>query len=401
MIRKAAITMAMPLPRMRPRRNNRQETETMRNRISNQLVRRALCSVALSMALACSVVAQEVQADLVPVVKKALGRSNILPGELRAWQAVDVFARVSGFVEEVAVDRGSNVGAGQVLARMSAPELEARRAEAQARIPAVEAQRLEAEARLAALESTYARLLEAAKTPGVVAENEVVLAGKAVESARAQVESTKRSVAAMESSVSAIRALEEFLVVKAPFAGVITERMAHPGTLAGADGAAGKPLFRLEQVQRLRLVVAVPEAYAKTVRGGARLSFTVSAFPGRTFQGVVTRSAYSVDRDTRTMPVELDVANPARDLAPGMYAEVSWPLSRGGESLFVPPSAVKSTTERTFVVRVRNGKAEWVNVKRGVLDGDVLEVMGDLQAGDLVLKRGTDEIQPGAAVRGR
>jgi hypothetical protein len=62
---------------------------------------------------------------------------------------------------------------------------------------------------------------------------------------------------------------------------------------------------------------------------------------------------------------------------------------------------VKSTTERTFVVRVRNGKAEWVNVKRGVLDGDVLEVMGDLQAGDLVLKRGTDEIQPGAAVRGR
>lgn len=373
----------------------------MRNRISNQLVRRALCSAALSMALACSVVAQEVQVDLVPVVKKALGRSNILPGELRAWQGVDVFARVSGFVEEVAVDRGSNVSAGQVLARMSAPELEARRAEAQARIPAVEAQRLEAEARLAALENTYTRLLEAAKTPGVVAENEVVLAGKAVDSAKAQVESAKRSVAAMESSVAAIRAVEEFLVLKAPFAGVITERMAHPGTLAGADGAAGKPLFRLEQVQRLRLVVAVPETYAKTVRNGARLSFTVSAFPGRSFQGVVARSASSVDRDTRTMPVELDVANPARDLAPGMYAEVSWPLSRGGESLFVPPSAVKSTTERTFVVRVRNGKAEWVNVKRGVLDGDVLEVMGDLQAGDLVLKRGTDEIQPGAAVRGR
>lgn len=373
----------------------------MRNRISNKIVRRALRSAALSMALACSVVAQEVQADLVPVVKKALGRSNVLPGELRAWQAVDVYARVSGFVEEVAVDRGSSVSAGQVLARMSAPELEARRAEAQSRIPAVEAQRLEAEARLAALDSTYARLLEASKTAGVVAENEVILAGKAVDSAKAQVESAKRSVAAMEASVAAIRALEEFLVVKAPFAGIITERMAHPGTLAGADGAAGKPLFRLEQVQRLRLVAAVPEAYARSVRNGARLAFTVSAFPGRTFQAVVTRPAYSVDRETRTMPVELDVANTSRDLAPGMYAEVSWPLSRGGESLFVPPAAVKYTTERSFVVRIRNGKAEWVDVKRGVLDGDLLEVMGELQAGDMVLKRGTDEIRPGTAVRAR
>lgn len=362
---------------------------------------RVLGSAFLFLALACPGWTQEVQADLVPVVKRLLGRSNVLPGELKAWQGVDVYARVSGFVEEVSVDRGASVSAGQVLARMSAPELEARRAEAQARIPAAEAQRLDAEARLAALESTYARLREVAKTPGVVAENEVVLAGKAVDSAKAQVESAKRSVAAMEASVAAIHALEEFLVVRAPFAGVITERMAHPGTLAGAEGAAGKPLFRLEQIQRLRLVVAVPEAYARSIRMGARLRFAVSAFPGKTFEGVVARPAYSLDQETRTMPVELDVANASRDLAPGMYAEVSWPLSRGGDSLFVPPTAVKSTTERTFVVRVRNGKAEWVNVKRGVLDGDLLEVMGDLQEGDLVLKRGTDEIRPGSAVRGR
>ena len=345
--------------------------------------------------------AQEVRAELTPVVRKALERSNTLPGELRAWQEVDIYARVSGFVEEVPVDRGSAVSEGQVLARMSAPELEARRAEAQSRIPAAKAKQLEAEAHLAALESTYARLREAAKTPGVVAENEVVLAGKSIDSARAQVDAAKMAVASMESSVAAIGALEEFLVVKAPFAGIITARMAHPGTLAGPEGAPGRPLFRLEQVQRLRLVAAVPEASAKSIRVGAKLSFTVDAFPGRSFTGVVARPAYSVNRETRTMPVELDVANASKELTPGMYAEVTWPLSRGGESLFVPPSAVKSTTERTFVVRVRDGKAEWVNVRRGALDGDLLEVMGNLAAGDMVLKRGTDEVRPGTVVRSR
>lgn len=366
-------------------------------RVSGQAIRIAIAVAAV----AIGTTAQEVQADLVPVVRKSLSRSNSFPGELRAFQEVEIFARVNGFVEEVLVDRGSSVSAGQVLARMSAPDLLARRAEAQARIPAAEAQRAEAEARLSALESTYSRLQEAAKTPGVVAANEVVLAGKSVESARAQVEAARKSVAAMESSVAAVQALEDFLVVRAPFAGVISERMAHPGTLAGPEGAAGKALFRLEQIQRLRLVVAVPEAYTKTIRQGSRLSFTVAAFPGRTFQGMVARSASSVDRETRTMPVELDVANASRDLVPGMYAEIAWPLSRGGESLFLPPSAVKSTTERTFVVRVRDGKAEWISVKRGSLDGDLLEIFGDLQAGDMVLKRGTDEIRPGTPVRGR
>ncbi len=373
----------------------------MRKLFDNVNKPRVWAAALAMLAMAISASAQELRAELTPVVRKALERSNVLPGELRAWQEVDIYARVSGFVEEVPVDRGSAVSAGQVLARMSAPELEARRAEAQSRIPAAEAKQVEAEAHLAALESTYARLREAANTPGVVADNEVVLAGKSIDSARAQVDAAKKAVASMEASVAAIGALEEFLVVKAPFAGMITARMAHPGTLAGSEGAAGRPLFRLEQVQRLRLVVAVPEAHARSVRAGATLRFTVAAFPGRAFTGVVARPAFSIDRDTRTMPVELDVANASKELTPGMYAEVSWPLSRGGESLFVPPGAVKSTTERTFVVRVRNGKAEWVNVKRGALDGELMEVMGDLAPGDLVLKRGTDEVRPGTAVRAR
>ncbi|MCU0226553.1 MAG: efflux RND transporter periplasmic adaptor subunit [Bryobacterales bacterium] len=345
--------------------------------------------------------AQEISADLIAVEQRAPGRKNMLPGELRAFQQVDVYARTNGFVQEVMVDRGSVVQAGQILARMSAPDLIARRLEAEARIPAAEAQRAEAEARLAAAQSTFSRLQEAAKTPGVVAENDVILAGKAVDSTRAQSEAMAKAVDAMRASVEAIRALEEFLLVKAPFAGVVTERMAHPGALAGPEGAGGAPLFHLRETHRLRLVAAVPEAMLRSVRTGAKLSFTVASHPGQHFTGTVARPAYAVDPQTRTMPVELDVANASRQLAPGMYAEVEWPVARDGNSLFVPPSAVKSTTQSTFVVRVANGKAEWVPVKRGALDGDMLEVMGNLSPGDMVLKRATDEVRPGTPVKAR
>jgi multidrug efflux pump subunit AcrA (membrane-fusion protein) len=98
------------------------------------------------------------------------------------------------------------------------------------------------------------------------------------------------------------------------------------------------------------------------------------------------------------MLVELDVNNPKQLLAPGMFAEVQWPVSRAQASLFVPRTAVVRTSERQFVVRVRNGVAEWVDVRRGELNGDVIEVFGDLREGDIVIRRGNDEIRPGTKI---
>jgi hypothetical protein len=98
------------------------------------------------------------------------------------------------------------------------------------------------------------------------------------------------------------------------------------------------------------------------------------------------------------MLVELDVNNPKQTLAPGMFAEVQWPISRSQASLFVPRTAVVRTSERQFVVRVRNGVAEWVDVRRGEVNGDVIEVFGDLREGDVVVRRGNDEIRPGAKI---
>jgi hypothetical protein len=102
-----------------------------------------------------------------------------------------------------------------------------------------------------------------------------------------------------------------------------------------------------------------------------------------------------MDAKTRSMPVELDVANPGGRLAAGMYPAVKWPTHGNRKALLVPPTSIVTTSERMFVVRVIDGVAEWVDVKRGPSQGDVVEVIGPLADGDTVLRRGTDEIRPG------
>ena len=128
------------------------------------------------------------------------------------------------------------------------------------------------------------------------------------------------------------------------------------------------------------------------------MNFRVSAFPDQIFQGVIARSAHSLDIKTRSMLVELDVTNPRLMLAPGMFAEVQWPVSRSQTSLFVPTLAVVRTSERQLVIRLRNGVAEWVDVRRGEVNGDIIEVFGGLREGDIVVRRGNDEIRPGTHI---
>ncbi len=338
--------------------------------------------------------------EVVPVVSSTVERKLRLPGELLPYLKVDLHARVTGFVENVEADRGSVVHKGQLLVRLVAPEMVAQIAEAQARFQAVESQRAEAEARLVAAQSTFERLRAASSTPGAVAGNELVLAEKTVEAARALGKALESSSAAAQASVRALREIEGFLNVAAPFDGVITARFAHPGALVGpAAGAANGPLLTLEQNSRLRLVVAVPETDASSIPLGARVSFLLPAHPGQTFTGVVARSANSMDAKTRTMPVELDVSNSKGLLAPGMYPEVQWPARRSRPSLLVPPTAIVTTTERSFVIRVRDGRAEWVDVARGIPSGALVEVYGSLHAGDTILRRASDEVRHGALIR--
>lgn len=360
------------------------------------------------------------------VILKELNREIRLPGELLAYQDVAMYSKVPGFVEWIGVDRGSIVKSGQVLVRMSAPELQAQgseaaakaraarsqRLEAESRVQSVVAQRLEAEARLASSEATYKRLKAASATAGVVAGNDLEVAQRTMEAdrarlrlweenekaARTQVQSLQDGEAAAADAARSVEAIGSYLHVTAPFAGVITDRNVHKGSFTGPSGGpASAPMLRIQQVSRLRLVVSVPETDVGGIFLRAGVSFGVRAFPGQKFIGVVRRVGHSLDARTRTMPVELDVDNPGR-LAPGMFAEVSWPVRRPRPSLFVPGSSVATTTERTFVVRIQAGMTEWVDVKRGATMGELVEVFGNLAEGDQVAVRGTDELREGTRV---
>ncbi|HYX31177.1 MAG TPA: efflux RND transporter periplasmic adaptor subunit [Pyrinomonadaceae bacterium] len=361
------------------------------------------------------------------VVSQTVNKELHLPGELRAFQDVAIYPKVQSFVESINIDRGSVVRRGQLLVRMSAPELASHTSEAEARVSAaqqqrfemesrvqsVREQRAEAEAKLVADEGTYKRLKAASATPGVVAENDVDVARGVVEgdrariralednekAARAVVQSQIQNERATRAAANSVRDIESYLRITAPFAGVVTERNVDKGSLAGpSTGPSSMPMLRLQEISRLRLVVSVPEADVSGVAAGSRINFTVPAFPGEKFFGVVQRISHTLDEKTRTMPVELDVINDSARLAPGMFPEVIWPTTRPQPSLFVPASAIATTTERTFVIRIRNGTTDWVDVKRGVSMGDLVEVFGDLQENDVVAARGTDELRAGISV---
>jgi RND family efflux transporter MFP subunit len=192
------------------------------------------------------------------------------------------------------------------------------------------------------------------------------------------------------------------LTVTAPFDGTITERNVHPGALVGPQTGTGtQPMLRIELVQHLRLTVPVPEALAGAIAEGATAEFSVKAFPGVKFTGVTKRISHSVDTRTRSMAVELDVDNTDGRLAPGMFADVVWPVKRSVPSLFVPPGSIVQSTERTFVARVRDGVIEQVSVQRGSSQGDLVEVFGSLKEGDTIARRGSDELRNGLHIETR
>jgi len=334
---------------------------------------------------------------LTRVISKPVSRNVDLPGEIWPYLSVSLHAKVPGYVERVLVDRGSVVKQGDLLVELSAPELKARIAEASYKMQSARADQIQAEAQLAAARSTYERLKKASETPGAIAGNELIQADQQVQAAQALVSSRQQAVRAAESALQGQKDLEAYLKIAAPFDGVVTERLVHPGALVGP--AADLALLIVQQVSRLRLVVPVPEEDVSGVMPGAAVSFHAPAYPERAFSGTVARIAHALDQKTRTMAVELDVVNRDGALAPGMYPNVHWPVRSQRPALLVPKTSVVTTTERTFVIRSRNGRAEWVNVKKGAPDGDLVEVSGNLQVGDLVVQRATDEIPEGSKLK--
>ncbi|MEO8126398.1 MAG: efflux RND transporter periplasmic adaptor subunit [Bryobacteraceae bacterium] len=335
--------------------------------------------------------------ELVSVAAKPTSRFIELNGEFQPFLSTAVHARVAGYVERVLVDRGSRVKKGDLLAELSAPEMQARITEASSKVQGAEADRLQAEAQVAAVRSTYERLKKAAQTPGAIAENELVQVQRQLEAGEALVRSRVELSRSAAAGVHALQEMQSYLRITAPFDGVVTDRFVHPGALVGPG--SDTQLLVLQQISKLRLVVAVPEETSGIISKGAIVTFRVPAFPDQTFTGTVARSSHTLDPKSRTMAVELDVRNDRGLLAPGMYPTVKWPVHKSGLALTVPRTSVVTTTERTFVIRQRDGRAEWVDVKREAVEGDLLEVTGNLHDGDKIVRRATDEIRQGSPLK--
>lgn len=363
-----------------------------------------------------------ISVPVVPVVKKTLFREDQLPGEIDAYQDVLIYPKVPGFVKELKVDRGSIVKKGDLMVTMYAPEFLAKRHEAVAKVSMAKAalaaeesklQDLKAElqkkkANLLADESTYQRVYSASLVPGVIADNDVVQWAQTVQVDRQDVNAVTKRVNAKDHEVSMrkeevdamVKAFESFadiasyLEIFAPFDGYVTERKLHVGSFVGPDGSgAYPPICRLKQLDLLRIICPVPEDLVSGVIIGSQVEFTVSTFPGKRFKGTVARISNSLDKDTRTMPVELNYLNPDFKIVPGMFTKVYWPSRRPQESMFVPVSSVVSTPLNTFVCRIDGDRVDWVNVKKGQIMGNLVEVFGELKVGDKVAEQGSEEME--------
>jgi RND family efflux transporter MFP subunit len=198
-------------------------------------------------------------------------------------------------------------------------------------------------------------------------------------------------LASAKSNANSFSQLQDYLIIRAAFDGVITQRNIDLGSLVGKGQA---PMFVLENISKLRLRVAIPETYTTALPDTSVISFHVSAQPSEKYAAVLARKSNQIDAKTRTELWEFEVNNAKGDLKSGMFGNANFNLKRGTSSFVVPYSSLVTNQERNFVIRVRDGKTEWVDVKNGISLKDQIEIFGGLSEGDQIIKRSNDEIKP-------
>jgi membrane fusion protein (multidrug efflux system) len=324
------------------------------------------------------------QYQLAKVEKAAVAEVVKLPAQLAAFEEVNIFPKVNGYVKTVLVDIGSQVNKGQVLMVLEAPELEQAVVQAKERwARAISDYSID--------RANYDRLKEAAATPGAISPLDL-------ETAKGKMEADSALGNAEKANWQMQTTMRAYLTVTAPFSGIITQRNVHPGALVSAE-AKDKPMLELKQVSHLRLQVDVPEGLAANLKDKDSLSFFLSAFPGKKFNGLVSRRSMNINQAYRSERIELDVYNRDATLAPGMYADVVLNAKGDPEAFAVPKSAVVTSTERKYVILIQEGKAHQVDVSTGNETASMVEVYGNLHVGDEVIVNPTDEIREGSVAR--
>ncbi len=350
------------------------------------------------------------------VVRKSLGRQLTLSSELVPFQEIDVYAKESGYVKKLSVDYGTRVKAGQVMATLEIPELQAQLQEDEAEIKNATNQVSRAQhelgrdqAQFNALHLQYTRLNEVFKSqPGIVAQQEVddaqgkdLAASSQVDAGQAELEATESQLSAAKAKLVHDQSLYDYSKITAPFTGVVTQRYANLGTLVQAgtgSSTQAMPIVQLSEDDLFRLVIPVPESYVQYIHIGDAVSVRVPSL-NRIFPGKVARFSVDVREDTRTMHTEVDVKNPDRVLLPGLYAEADLSLDRKKDVPTVPVQALNHEREKSTVFVVnRDGKLEDRTVELGLQTASDAEIAYGVREGEMVVVSDRSGLKAGEKV---
>jgi len=359
----------------------------------NKFLGRTIAAVCiLTAATGCSRAHNEAPNDsrrTVVVIRPQRGdmiRSITLPGDLVGLYQSTLYAKVTGYLKSISVDKGDWVKNGQVLAEIEVPELQQRLARARADL---EVQHL-----------TYQRLEQVWKSdPRLVARQDVDIAHGKYFEAKAQMDE--------------LEAMVSYTKIVAPFDGVITGRFVDPGALIKAGGeqttsapdqgsahpnGGTSPVLSLALIDTMRTYVYVPEDGVGSIRRGTPAKLTLRDLPGRSFEGSVARYSNSLDLGTRTMLTEIDLKNPRHELYPGMYANVTLELERHRDALKLPEAAIGDAPGGKYVMIAQDGKLRRQDVTVGINTGNSVEIVHGLGGGETVVATLDPSIVPDEVV---
>jgi RND family efflux transporter MFP subunit len=311
-----------------------------------------------------------------------------LPGDTQAFDDTPIYARTSGYLKEWFVDIGQHVTKGELMATIETPELDE-----QLQVARADLKSSQADLNLADTTSKrYQNLLKL----NSVSQQETDVAVSSAAAKRAAVE-------AAQANVRRLAQLQSFEKIYAPYSGIVTQRKTDIGDLINSGSSStsntAKELFHIASVNQLRVFVAVPEVYAPDIHNGDTATLTLDEYPGRIFDGTVTRNSGSIDSSSRTLNVEVDVNNRDSKLLPGAYVFVHFKIPTQSRGLSIPANTLIFRAEGLQVGIVRNGHVHLERVTIGRDSGISVEISAGLSPNDQIILDPSDSLSEGQPVK--
>jgi RND family efflux transporter MFP subunit len=322
-----------------------------------------------------------------------------LPGTLRPWQEVSMFARSTGYLKKWYVDISQPVKKGQLMAEVDSPEVDQQLRQAQAALLQNRAAQVKAQSDVQITQVTYNRYVALKGTSGVT-EQDIDQKAADLSAAQANLEAAKANVSAGEANVQRLIEMQTYEKVIAPFDGVVTGRAYDTGALINADPTSAdiKPMYKIAQNDVLRVFVNVPQANALQIKRGMEVSVVARERPGRTFVGKVMGTTNYLDPNNRSLLTEIKVPNDDGALLPGMLVDAKFKLTRDNPPLIIPAPSLIVNAQGTQVAVVQDNTIHFRKVQIGEDYGNKLEITGGLQGDEQIISTPGEKIVEGANV---